>query len=226
MRSIVATLSILTTVFAPSCVRQVEPAPEPALHATANVLVGQLVLPPGSGSRGVEVVVTSGGAEGYPTWELFDDEGRFAHSFDVRPREVSVSTGLGPDLLNIAIDDATAVNASGELDLGELDLRDTLASHAMVVRASDGAAPGAARMALCFGLPPVGPSGEPVALGSRQFPPFTLGDERHWLIPHDTDAIYFLVERGTGTDREWRSGSQQLFGPFTSSAIPGELLVD
>ena len=79
------------------------------------------------------------------------------------------------------------------------------------------------------GPPPVGPQGEPVSLGSRQFPPVALGTEVEWLLGHDAHSIYFLVERpadeGLRT-RPWRSGYQQLFGPFTAAEIPSELVVD
>jgi len=83
-------------------------------------------------------------------------------------------------------------------------------------------------VAMCFGPPPVGPSGERIALGSRQFPPVALGSEVEWLLPHEAKSIYFLVERpiGSGRGREWRSGHQRLFGPFTSATLPIELIMD
>lgn len=81
---------------------------------------------------------------------------------------------------------------------------------------------------MCFGPPPVGPRGERIALGPRQFPPIALGSEVEWLLPHEALPVYFLVERpaGSGRGREWRSGHQRLFGPFTSATLPTEPLMD
>ena len=48
--------------------------------ASERALVGRLLLPSGSGSRGVEVVATATevGSEPYDKWILFDEEGRFS----------------------------------------------------------------------------------------------------------------------------------------------------
>ena len=79
-----------------------------------------------------------------------------------------------------------------------------------------------------YPIPPRGPFGESVSLGSRQFPPVTLPCELEWLLPQDAESIYFLVERPEGSGRgiHWRSGSQRLFGPFTSTGFPSELAMD
>jgi hypothetical protein len=78
---------------------------------------------------------------------------------------------------------------------------------------------------MCFGLPPVDPHGEPVALGSRQFPPVPIGSEMEWLLPHEAQSIYFLVEH-PGRDGEWREGRQELFGAFTLAKQPAELATE
>ena len=83
-------------------------------------------------------------------------------------------------------------------------------------------------MALFFDPPPLGPSGEPVSLGSRQFPPVTLGDTTEWLLPLKAQSIYFLVERPVTRlgKQEWRGGYQRLFGPFNSANLPAALAMD
>lgn len=81
---------------------------------------------------------------------------------------------------------------------------------------------------VCGRPPPVGPRGEPVSLGSRQFPPVALGSETAWLVPNDAQAIYFVVERPSGFDGEtqWRGGHQRQFGPFPAARLPAELIMD
>ena len=98
----------------------------------------------------------------------------------------------------------------------------------MVLRAAEGAAQGVVRIGMWFGPPPVGPQGEPVSLGSRQFPPVVLGSELEWLLPHEARDVHFLVERpdGPGRGTDWRSGRQRLFGPFTAAEFPAELVLD
>ena len=112
--------------------------------------------------------------------------------------------------------------------MGVIDLRERLKKHGLLLRAAKGKPAGDVRVAMWFGPPPVGPRGEPVSLGSRQFPPVTLGSQVEWLLSHDAHSIYFLVERPSGLGRgsKWRSGHQQLFGPFTSAEIPAELIMD
>ena len=114
------------------------------------------------------------------------------------------------------------------IDLGVIDLRDTLVRHRLILRAAEGAPAGEVRVAMCFGPPPVGPGGERIALGSRQFPPVTLGSEVEWLLPHEAHSVFFLVERPRGSPDggTWRTGRQRLFGPFTSATLPTELIMD
>ena len=193
-------------------------------------LVGQLLLPTGSGSRGVEVVVTvtEAGSESRDKWILFDDKGRFSETFKGSLSRIVVTTGLTAELHRIGAENQFEVNQAGQIDVGVIDLRDRLTRHRLFLRVADGASHGEVRVALCFGLPPVGPSGEPVSLGSRQFPPVALGSEVEWLLPLKVQSIYFLVERpvGSGPRREWRGGHQRLFGPFNSTNLPTELFMD
>lgn len=207
-------------------------------------LVGQLILPPGTGSRGVEVIITlaEAGREPRRKWLLFDDEGRFTETLRATLTQVTVSTGLSAKLYRIGAEALPQADAAGRIDLGVIDLRQDLFRHRLVVRAGEGAAGGKVRMALCFGLPPVGPQGEPISLGSRQFPDIVLGGEVEWLLPLDAVSVYFLVERSLDSDSSsdsvetldptngrkvaWRSGRQQLFGPFTAETLPAELVLD
>ena len=98
----------------------------------------------------------------------------------------------------------------------------------MTLRAAAGKPAGEVRVAMWFGPPPVGPSGEPVALGSAQFPPVALGSEVEWLVSPEAQSMYFLVERPDGPDRgtKWRSGHQRLFGPYDAANLPTELIMD
>jgi len=49
-----------------------------------------------------------------------------------------------------------------------------------------------------------------------------------WLLPPNAQSLYFLVERPVGSahEPEWRGGYQQLFGPFSSAALPTELMMN
>ncbi|MDB4324793.1 hypothetical protein N9971_00455 [bacterium] len=193
-------------------------------------MVGRLLLPPGSGSRGVEVVVTvtEVGSEPRDQWILFDEAGRFSATLQGSLTRIIVSTGLRTKLHLIETEDLPEINEAGRIDVGLIDLRDQLTRHRMFLRVAEGASSGEVRTAMFFDPPPVGPSGEPVALGSRQFPPVALGSEVEWLLPHQAESIYFLVERPLGSTLggKWRSGYQRLFGPFTSANVPTELAMD
>ncbi len=207
---------------------------EPALHradpAPTQTLVGQLLLPPGSGSRGVEVVATftETGSEPRDQWILFDEEGRFSDTVRGHLGRVVVSNGHRTALYAIEADDLPEVNQAGQVDLGVMDLRDRLINHRLTLRAAEGAAQGKVRVGMFFDLPPVGPRGEPVSLGSRQFPPVALGSEMEWLLQPEVQSLYFLVERPVGPAHEpqWRGGYQRLFGPFASPDLPTELIMD
>jgi hypothetical protein len=157
---------------------------------------------------------------------LFDEQGLFSHTF--RETLTSISVTAGSEVYRVDAGDLPEVNQAGQIDVGEIDLRDRLMKHRLMVRAADGKPSGDVRVAMFFGPPPVGPVGEPVSLGSRQFPPVALGSEMEWLLPHEARGVYFLVERPSGSGRgtEWRSGRQRLFGPFTSPELPAELIME
>jgi hypothetical protein len=228
MAALPASVLILAAVAV--CVSPELPSGELRAAEPARELVGRILLPPGDGSRGVEVILTLAetGGERRDVWLPFDGRGRFAHTFRGSPIRVTVSTGIRAELHRIDTDDLPEVDGNGRIDVGGIDLRDRLATHRLVVRAAEGAPPGDVRIALCFGPPPVGPGGGRVALGSRQFPPVSLGSEVEWLLPHDARAVHFLVERprDPGGNGPWRTGRQRLFGPFTSATLPAELRMD
>lgn len=194
-----------------------------------HVVVGQLLLPSGSGSRGVEVLMTFASSEREPrtVWVLFDDQGQFSHTFRESLISVEVTTG-GREVHRIDAGELPKTNPAGQIDLGVIDLADRLTGHRLMLRAAGGEPSGEVRIGMWFGPPPVGPRGEPVSLGSRQFPEIALGSELEWLLPHDARDVFFLVERPEGSSRgtEWRSGEQFLFGPFTSAEFPAELVLE
>jgi len=225
-----AALFAVLLVFVAACSRGGEPARDQHAVQPERTLVGQVLLPSGVGSRGVEVkvMITATGSEPRKVWVLFDEQGRFAHTFRGSLTSVKVTAGVEAEVHRIDTEDLPEVNQAGQIDVGVIDLRDRLTKHRLLVRAADGKPPGDVRVGMWFGPPPVGPQGEPVSLGSRQFPPVALGSELEWLLPREAHSIYFLVERPSASSRgtEWRSGHQQLFGPFTSSEMPAELIMD
>lgn len=213
--------------FAAVCSCSGEPVSPQRRVPLEHTLVGQLLLPPGAGSRGVEVLVKteSGGGEPGIAWVLFDEHGLFSRTF--RETVTRVTVTAGDEVYRADAGDLPEVDQAGRIDLGVIDLRDRLMRHRLMVRAADGMPPGEVRVAMFSGPPPVGPFGEPVSLGSGQFPPVALDSEMEWLVPQAARDVYFLVERPAGSGRglEWRSGQQNLFGPFTSADLPTELIV-
>lgn len=196
------------------------PAPTPSPQAAT--LVGQLLLPGDGGRRGVElhVWVTAPNGEVRQLWVLPEADGRFAREITGVPTRVSVSAGS--EVHSIEAADLPSADAMGDIDLGEIDLREQLLMHRVRLRATDSSPGGVVRVGLWIGPPHTGPRGELPSLGSKQFPPFELGSDVDWLLPPKSSAVYFLVERPDGPDHtiNWRSGKQQVFGPYDSSAFP------
>lgn len=211
-----------------ACARSKEPERESQAARPNSSLVGQLLLPGQGGSRGVEILAQSIDTNGepQPAWVRFDEQGRFAHTFEGRLANVRVTAGA--EVQRIDAQQLPAADHAGQIDLGVIDLRDRLHEHRLRLRAADGAEQGDVRVGLWIGPPPVGPQGEPVSLGSAQFPAIPLGSDVEWLLPPETHSIHFLVERPADSrrGRDWRSGRQQLFGPFTTADFPPELVVN
>lgn len=220
----------LLLFFAAACAQSGAPAPDQHAASSERSLSGQILLPSGVGSRGVELILTVTAADSEPhrVWVLFDEQGHFTHTFHGSLTGFTVTAGLKREVYRIDTDDLPEANKEGQIDVGLIDLRESLTRYRLVLRAADGKPPGDVKVAMWFGLPPVGPSGEPVSLGSRQFPAVALGSETEWLLPQEADSIYFLVERPDGPARgvDWRRGHQRLFGPFTAPDIPAELFMD
>lgn len=204
----------------------------PASSASSTTLAGRLLLP-GEGSRGdvelrVDLRVWVAGPDGeeHLRWIFPHADGRFEwETLDVPTR---LSVHAGAEVHRIDTVDLPTADASGRIDLGSIDLRESLTVWRLRLRASEGAPGGAVRIGRWIGPPHTGPFGEPPSLGSKQFPTVELGDEVEWLLPPDASAVHFLVERPSGPGRgvNWRSGEQRLFGPFDAPATPLELFVD
>lgn len=177
MKLLVTTRLALVFVLAALSGCNGKPVSEPPGALVERILVGQLLLPNGPGSRGVEVQVLTASGKGEPRaiWVLFDEEGHFSHSFREKLSNVKVTAGIGWEIYGIDAGDLPKVNQAGQIDVGTINLRDHLMRHHLKLSAADGKPEGDVRVAMWLGLPPVGPSGEPVSLGSRQFPPVALG---------------------------------------------------
>ena len=194
----------------------------------AAKLVGRLLLPGDGGRRGVELhawVADSPDSEPRRLWVLPEADGHFTREFSgTLTREVTVFAGS--DVHRIDVADLPRADANGRVDLGDIDLRALLTSRRVRVVGGDGdTAGGVVRLGLSIGPSHTGPFGELPSLGSAQFPSIAIGSEVEWLLLPEANDIYFLVERPDGPDHEtaWRSGKQQVFGPYEPSDFPLEL---
>ena len=217
----------LSSVLAAACAPRDEPTGPPGaeVERTAPVLTGQLRLPPGAGSRGVELMVTTVSPEAgsHVAWILFDDDGRFRHASSDPVTAVRVSAGIEAVVFRLDGGELPAADDAGRIDLGTIDLTGELMRHRLALRSADGAREQVVRVAMWSGRPPDG-----VALGSRQFPPIAVGSEMEWLVPLDAEDVHFLVEQAADAGRglDWRTGPQQLFGPFDADRLPAELVLE
>ena len=203
--------------------------PEPGMCQQAvpseRSVAGQVLLPPGDGSRGVEIISTVAleGKQGERVWILFDEQGYFSHSFRGDLLRLSFSAGIQGELLVFEGPKLPELNESGRVEMGVIDLRHLLAIHRLRLLAAEGAPLGPVRVGMWFGKPP-----KDVSLGSRQFPEIAIGSEQEWLVPNNAEGVYFLVERPADArrGRNWWSGKQKLFGPFSFRNLPKELIID
>ena len=230
MKSITATFLLILLITTAVYPFQGESAGNQYISPSENTLAGQVLLPSGFGSRGVELKVTlsAPGSEPRIVWVLFDEQGYFTHSYQGKLIGVQITAGIGAEVHRMGTEELPEVNEVGNIDLGVIDLRDFLIRHRLVVRSVEEKSSDNIRVAMWFGPPPVGPYGGAVSLGSRQFPTIPLGIEVEWLLPNEGQSIYFLVEQpsGSGGGTKWVSGQQQLFGPFTSAEAPALLTID
>lgn len=213
--------------FTTACAHRGEPEMPDRQDALGAALVGQVLLPGGFARRGTELHATVVAPDGelINRWLFFDDQGRFSHILEGDLSSVTVTAGPGAEVFRLSGEQLPEVNQDSEVDVGVIDLRDRLRRHDLLVRAAKGAPAGEIRVAMWFGLPPVGPGGESVSLGSKQFPTGAIDQVQEWLVPLEGDSWYFLVERPAKPKQPgyWQSGYQKLFGPFTSSELPTEL---
>lgn len=65
------------------CARGGEPGTDSTVATLQRSVVGQLMLPRGRGTRGIEVcvVIAAPGNEARKVWVLLDQQGNFAHAF-------------------------------------------------------------------------------------------------------------------------------------------------
>ncbi len=230
MKNYVFTSFAFLFVFVVSCANGAEAEEASPTDLRETTLVGQVLLPGGFSRRGLEVhaTVTIPNGESFDQWLLFNKDGHFSHKFKGMLDNVTVTAGVSFEVFRIDREVLSESNQAAQIDVGIIDLRDRLKRHHLIIRSEQGKATGEIRVAMWFGLPLVGPGGGRVSLGSKQFPSTTLGSEQEWLVPLKAQSIYFLVERPAESRQndEWRTGQQQLFGPFTSEALPTELLMD
>ncbi|MBC8369443.1 MAG: hypothetical protein H8E25_05555 [Planctomycetes bacterium] len=230
MKSIAATSLAIFIGCILSCSNYEEAERVLPVNAQESILSGQVLLPNGFSRRGLELHLNLIAPDGklVDKWLLFDKQGHFSYVIEGSLTSVIISAGLRAEIFKIKSAELPKINREGQIDLGVIDLRDKLKVHRLMVRAAEGKPQGEVRVAMWFKPPPVGPSGGRVELGSRQFPPITLGHEQEWLLPLQADEIYFLVERPIDLEGAsgWRSGHQRLFGPYTLAELPSELLMD
>ena len=126
-------------------------------HATAQTetIAGQLILPDGDGSRGVEIIATiSRKGEAEPQWILFDDQGHFTHSFDGSLTHLELSAGIDATIRNFENTAVPPATDNGKIDFGTIDLRDLVQRHRLRIRTRG--EPGQVRVAMWGGPPPPG----------------------------------------------------------------------
>lgn len=189
------------------------------------VVSGQLLLPEGEGSRGVELIATvvSDNGEKQERWIRFDREGRFEQRFSERLVGLKVASGIGAVVYEFDSRALSTIDSRRQVKLRAVDLTEKLvARHVKLARGADLRSE-VVRVSMWFQKPR-----KDVSLGSAQFPEVKPGTNQEWLLPLEFDAAYFLVEHPATDDRgrNWRSGKQQLFGPFKPKELPSELLID
>ncbi len=104
--------------FAAVCNCSGEPASPQRRIPLEHTLVGQLPLPPGAGSRGVEVLVRTEPGGGGPgvAWVLFDEHGLISHAFRETVTRVTVTAGA--EVYRADAGDLPEVDQAGRIDSG------------------------------------------------------------------------------------------------------------
>lgn len=198
-----------------------------AVHGhAASTFGGRLLLPSDGGTRGLEVVLVVEDTTGdrSTVWLPVHADGSFSRALDGRVLRATVTVGLEWTLHDVAAEELAADPASGSVDVGVVDLRDDLIARRMTFRAGETSGH-EVRATLCAGLPPVGPQGGTVGLGSRQFPPIAVGEEITWILPPDAVDVHVLVEH-PNPDGVWFGGRQEIFGPYRAEDLPHALVLE
>ncbi len=201
------------------------PAQVVPIPASNHEVVGQLQLPPGSGSRGMHVIidVVNHGTK-TREWLKLDEKFRFRSSFTGTLTKLEIATGVATIVHRLNAQELARLTKQATVDVGAIDLRKRLQAHKIKLL-SDNAT--TLRIGMSLKEPARDFTGSLPSLGSRQFPEIEAGKEMNWLLPSEFDTAYFLVEEPADErrGREWRSGKQKLFGPFRSSDLPTELKI-
>ena len=199
---------------------QVVPTP-----TSKQVVVGQLQLPTGSGSRGMHVIIDVANHESTNRqWLKLDEEFRFRSSFKGILTNLEIATGVATIVHRLNAQELAQLTKQNTVDVGTIDLRKRLQARKIKLL-SDSAT--TLRIGMWLEEPARDFAGSLPSLGSRQFPEIEAGKEMNWLLPSEFDTAYFLVEEAANErrGREWRGGKQKLFGPFRSSELPTELKI-
>jgi len=219
-----AIIGCLSAVFAMhlGCSSSAQEVQSPKLE---QVVVGQLQLSAGNGARGVHVIIDIA-KDGSTTreWLNLDDEFRFRSSFTGSLTKLEIATGVSTIVHRFNAQELARLTKQNSVDVGTIDLRKRLQAH-KIKFSSEGAS--TLRTGMWLEKPNTDFAGNLPSLGSRQFPEIEAGKELDLLLPSEFDTAYFLVEEPADKrrGREWRSGKQNLFGPFRSSELPTELRI-
>lgn len=219
-----STASSLSVVFA-VCFGCSSSAQVVLVPKSNQVVVGQLQLPPGTGSRGMHVIIDIADA-GSTTreWVELDDEFRFRSSFTGTLKKLEIATGLATIVHQFSAQELTLLTKQKTVDIGTIDLRKRLQSLKVKLLSNSATT---LRVGMWFEKPATDFLGSLPSLGSRQFSEIEAGKEMDWLIPAEFDTAYFLVEEPADKRRgqKWRSGKQELFGPFRSTKLPNQFKI-
>lgn len=219
--TIIGSLSIVFAVyFGRSSSAQVVPVPK-----SNQVVLGQLQLPPGTGSRGMHVIIDV--ADGESTnreWVELDDEFRFRSPFTGTLTKLEIATGMATIVHRLNAQELARLTNRKTVDVGTIDLRKRLQAHRLTLLSHDATT---LRVGMWFEKPATDFSGNLPSLGSRQFTEMEAGKEMIWLIPSEFDTAYFLVEEPADKrrGRKWQSGKQELLGPFRATKLPNALKI-
>lgn len=198
-----------------------------SMHAAAvpdsnSVVVGKLRLPPGTGSRGVHVIIDSSDGESTNReWVELDDGFGFRCSFSGTLKRLQIATGMATIVHQLNAQELKRLSKKKTVDIGTIDLRKRLQAYRFKLLSDDATT---LRIGMWFEEPATDHSGNLPSLGSRQFSEIEAGKQMNWLIPSEFNVAYFLVEEPADErrGRKWKSGKQKRFGPFRFTRLPGE----